>query len=92
MLFNCLATRADHVDLSPDYSAEKFLMVLRRFVSLRGYPAQYRREGGGGGRRGNYPQARTQKGPGKNSVYEDISYIIIIITNLPLGPRKTLVS
>ena len=46
----------------------------------------------GGGRRGNYPGARTQKGPGKNSVYEDISYIIIIITNLSLGPRKTLVS
>ena len=52
---------------------------------------QYRREGGGvwGG---NYPGARAQEGPAKNSVYEDILYIIIIITNLPLGPRKTLVS
>ena len=46
----------------------------------------------GGGRRGNYPEARAQKRPAKNSVYEDISYIIIIITNLPLGPSKTLVS
>ena len=29
-----------HVDLAPNYSTEKFLMVLRRFVSLRGYPAK----------------------------------------------------
>ena len=29
--FNCLATRAVHVDVSPDYSTEKFLMALRRF-------------------------------------------------------------
>ena len=38
--FNCLSTRAVHVDLAPNYSTEKFLMVLRRFVSLRGYPAK----------------------------------------------------
>ena len=31
-------------------------------------------------------------GPAKNSVYENISYVIIIIKNLPLGPKKTLVS
>lgn len=42
VLFDCLATRAAHVDLSPDYSVEKFLMVLRRFVSVRGYPAKLR--------------------------------------------------
>ena len=47
---------------------------------------------GGGGRRGNYPEARAQKRPAKNSVYEDISYIIIIITNLQLGHSKTFVS
>lgn len=40
VIFNCLGTRAVHVDLAPDYSTEKFLMVLRRFVSLRGYPAK----------------------------------------------------
>ena len=28
------------MELAPDYSTEKFLMVLRRFVSLRGYPAK----------------------------------------------------
>ena len=40
VIFNCLSTRAVHVDLAPNYSTEKFLMVLRRFVSLRGYPAK----------------------------------------------------
>ena len=40
LIFNCLATRAVHVDVSPDYSTEKFLMVLRRFVSIRGYPSK----------------------------------------------------
>ncbi|XP_078346298.1 uncharacterized protein LOC144631679 [Oculina patagonica] len=40
VLFNCMSTRAVHVDLAPDYSTEKFLLVLRRFVSLRGYPAK----------------------------------------------------
>ena len=40
VIFNCLGTRAVHVELAPDYSTEKFLMALRRFVSLRGYPAK----------------------------------------------------
>ena len=40
LIFNCLATRAVHVDVSPDYSTEKLLMVLRRFVSIRGYPSK----------------------------------------------------
>ena len=40
LIFNCLATRDDHVDISPDYSTEKFLMVLGRFVSIRGYPSK----------------------------------------------------
>ena len=38
VIFNCLGTRAVYLDLTADYSTEKFLMVLRRFVSLRGYP------------------------------------------------------
>ena len=38
LIFNCLATRAVYVDVLPDYSIEKFLKVLRRFVSDRGYP------------------------------------------------------
>ena len=40
VIFNCLSTRAVHVDLAADYSTDKFLMVLRRFVSIRGYPSK----------------------------------------------------
>lgn len=40
VIFSCLATRAVHMDLAPDYSTQKFLLVLRRFVALRGYPKQ----------------------------------------------------
>lgn len=38
LLFNCLASRAVYVDIATDYSTEGFLMVLRRFISLRGFP------------------------------------------------------
>ena len=38
VIFNCMVSRAVHVDISANYSTEKFIMVLRRFVSLRGYP------------------------------------------------------
>lgn len=38
VIFTCMSSRAVHVDVAADYSTEKFLMVLRRFVSLRGYP------------------------------------------------------
>ena len=38
--FNCLGTRAVHIDISPDFSTEKFLLVLRRFASIRGYPSK----------------------------------------------------
>ena len=34
------------------------------------------------------PGARAQKRAAKNSVVGDISYIMIIITDLPLGPSK----
>ena len=40
VIFTCLATRAVHLDLAPDYSTEKFLMVQRKFASLRGYPCK----------------------------------------------------
>ena len=39
-IFNCLATCAVHIDLATDYSSEKFLMVLKRFVSIRGFPSK----------------------------------------------------
>ena len=37
---NYLGIRAVLVDLAPDYSPDKFLMVLRNFESLRGYAAK----------------------------------------------------
>ena len=39
ILFNCLVTRAVYIDVATEYSTDAFLMVLRRFVSLRGYPS-----------------------------------------------------
>ena len=38
VIFNFIGTRAAYLELVPDYSTESFLMVLRRFVSLIGYP------------------------------------------------------
>ena len=40
VLFNCLVSRAVYVDLSTNYTTEGLLMVLRRFVPLRGYPSR----------------------------------------------------
>ena len=39
VLFNCLVTRAVYIDIATEYSTDAFLMVLRRFVSIRGYPS-----------------------------------------------------
>ena len=38
VLFNCLVSRAVYIDLAEGYDVGSFMMVLRRFVSLRGYP------------------------------------------------------
>ena len=39
VLLNCMASRAVHIDISPDYSSmQTLIMLLRRFVALRGYP------------------------------------------------------
>ncbi|XP_068712242.1 uncharacterized protein [Montipora foliosa] len=40
VIFTCLATRAVHLDPAPDYRTETFLMVLRTFAALRGYPCK----------------------------------------------------
>lgn len=37
VIFICLVMRVVYLDLVLDYSIEKFLMVLRKFVLLRGY-------------------------------------------------------
>ncbi|XP_062600981.1 uncharacterized protein LOC134262620 [Saccostrea cucullata] len=38
VLFNCLVSRAVYIDVAEGYDMGSFLMVLRRFVSIRGYP------------------------------------------------------
>ncbi|CAG2245822.1 unnamed protein product [Mytilus edulis] len=38
VLFNCLTTRAVYVDLAEGYDTSSFIMTLRRFVTVRGYP------------------------------------------------------
>ena len=40
VMFTCLGIRAVYLDIAADYSTDKFLMVLRRFVSLHGYPSK----------------------------------------------------
>ena len=38
VLLNCMASRAAQIDISPDYSTQKLITLLRRFVALTGYP------------------------------------------------------
>jgi hypothetical protein len=40
IIFTCLLTRAVYVDVACDYSTDAFLLVFRRFVSIRGYPSK----------------------------------------------------
>ena len=40
IIFTCLVSRAVHIDLSPNYSTDGFLQVLRRFSSIRGWPSK----------------------------------------------------
>ena len=39
VIFVCLPTTAIYLDIANDYSTNAFLIVFRRFVSLRGYPS-----------------------------------------------------
>ena len=40
VIFTCLSTRAIFCDVAQNYSTDAFLLVLRRFVSVHGYPAK----------------------------------------------------
>ena len=46
IIFNCMLTRAIHLDLAVDYSTDGFLLVLRRFMALRGCPLKLRSDHG----------------------------------------------
>ena len=46
VIFNCLYTRAVYVDLVEGYDTRSFILSLRRFVSLRGYPGTMRADRG----------------------------------------------
>ena len=41
VIFVCLSSGAVFVDLASDYATEGFLLVLRRFVSFRGWPSKF---------------------------------------------------
>ncbi|XP_046843232.1 uncharacterized protein LOC124437283 [Xenia sp. Carnegie-2017] len=40
VIFTCLNTRAVHLEIATDCSAMEFIQTLRRFFSIRGYPAE----------------------------------------------------
>ena len=40
-IITCLCSRAIFVDMASDYSTDGFLLVLRRFASIRGWPAKF---------------------------------------------------
>ena len=40
IIFNCLVTRAIHIDVSEDYGAESVIETVLKFTSLRGTPAK----------------------------------------------------
>ena len=39
VIFTCLNTRAVHLEMAVDLTTMEFIQVLRRFFSIRGYPA-----------------------------------------------------
>ena len=39
-LFTCASTKAIHLELTPDLSANSFIRVLKRFIGRRGFPGQ----------------------------------------------------
>ena len=41
IIFTCMNMRAVYVDIASDYSTQGFLMVLRRFASIRGWPTKF---------------------------------------------------
>ena len=46
VIFTCLSTRAVHLELAESYDTDAFLGALRRFSSIRGYPATMHSDNG----------------------------------------------
>ena len=40
VIFNCLAVRAVHIDVSEDYSTDSILQVIRKFMAIRRKPSE----------------------------------------------------
>ena len=40
VIFTCMSTRGVYCDLSQNYSTDAFMLVLRRFICIRGYPSK----------------------------------------------------
>ena len=40
VIFNCLATRAVHIDVSEDYGTDSILQVIRKFICIRKCPSE----------------------------------------------------
>ena len=46
VIFNCLASRAVYIDPADGYDTDSFILVLRRFISIRGHPVKIRLDHG----------------------------------------------
>ena len=46
VIFNCMLSRAIHLDIAANYGTNAFLLVLRRFISIRGCPIIIRSDRG----------------------------------------------
>ena len=46
VIFTCLLVRAVHLETTPDYSTEGFLLAFRRFTAIRGFPNKVYSGGG----------------------------------------------
>eukprot|EP00057_Strongylocentrotus_purpuratus_P008606 XP_011663080.1 PREDICTED: uncharacterized protein LOC100889075 [Strongylocentrotus purpuratus] len=46
IIFTCLNTRAVHLEMATDCSTMEFLQALRRFIAVRGQPAQFLSDNG----------------------------------------------
>ena len=45
-VFNCVTTRALHIDLTADYGTDAILQTIRRFTAIRGCPSEFRSDQG----------------------------------------------